>query len=829
MKSIQGLSFRLFRANKFIIFSSILSIIIAVTLVLTLVLFLFSAKDKLTAEVKNMYGDMDLLVGYNLEQNKSLSNDFIKKVQKTEGVKQVSKVSITHLHVNNMNAEVYTVGVENDKLTQSRYHFSTFLNKDSVVINKGLADMLNVKCGDTITIENQSFNLVEIIDDLPSIGIVPDMVLLHNKVVKNYIKTKSNLDSEATYMLIQAKDDANVFNVANQIKSHDNDLRIDIIEEDADIKGNLQSFSVLVIILSILVLGITSLLIISNFELLFYKLKNQFAIMRSLGATTEQMSKIILIQSSIINFTGVLLGFAITFISRDLTYSWMEKWIGISATLDTFNFKIATVASLCCLGVIQIFLLFPAYRSSKILPIKIMEENEKLDFSYSKTRRIVSKIILGISLFLVLASQFITTDGEYSAILLLIASILMLLGGFLLFPIYLTKFLNYLLKNGYKVFGQEFYIAIKNLIPQVKKNTAVILTISSLMIVAVFGSSLVKTIQMNQANQIKKDFPTPIIVNSRLGGDTQLNSEELSRTVKKLSTVQNVSYISNLGLVELKKDNNFVDYQYAIVDLKEMQKQKLIPNLIDNNDLNNIVVSKDFANKNHLKIGDTMELGLFSNEVQKVQLQGTYKIGAISDKLLLDADMYMDGSNHAFNSEDINFYQLFIGSNDVNQTLKQLEGLKRQYPEIKISSYEESIKKADEMFYQRWIIFMVIVSTLVITTIIGVFNSLANNIYSKRKEFAILRTMGIQPAGIRKIILTQIMMYLTIGLSIGAVVGILLMLILFMVDPVGFFIDYKVILIINLVMLTLGIVVFTCLGNKIGTQNTSMELTRDNK
>ncbi|MGR5865879.1 hypothetical protein ACT7DZ_24185 [Bacillus cereus] len=53
--------------------------------------------------------------------------------------------------------------------------------------------------------------------------------------------------------------------------------------------------------------------------------------------------------------------------------------------------------------------------------------------------------------------------------MLLIAAILMLLGGFLIFPIYLTKFLNGLLPYGQKIFGQEFYVAIKNLIPQVKK------------------------------------------------------------------------------------------------------------------------------------------------------------------------------------------------------------------------------------------------------------------------------------------------------------------------------------------------------------------------
>ena len=339
MKSIQGLSFRLFRANKFIIFSSILSIIIAVTLVLTLVLFSFSAKNTLKDEVKKMYGDVDLLVGYNADQNKSISNEFVNKIQSYEDVKQLSKVSITHLNFNSLNAQVYTVGVENDKLARSRYHFSVSLDKNSVAINKGLAETLHVKVGDKLIIENQPFTLVEIINDLPAIGIVPDLMLLTNEIVKSYIQYKSHVDSQATYMLIKARNDTNIFNLSNQIKANDKDLRIDIIEEDPSIKSNLQSLSIFIIILSILVLAMTSLLVISNFELLFYKMKNQFAIMRSLGATTKQMSKIILIQSSVINFTGVFLGFWLTFFSRKLIYKKKKKWMGISASVDTFDFK----------------------------------------------------------------------------------------------------------------------------------------------------------------------------------------------------------------------------------------------------------------------------------------------------------------------------------------------------------------------------------------------------------------------------------------------------------------------------------------------------------
>ncbi|MEH7683524.1 ABC transporter permease, partial [Priestia megaterium] len=73
MKSLKGLAFRLFRTNKFIVFSSILSIAIAAMLTLSMVLFSFNAQSTLKHELKQMYGDMDLSVGFNIDQSKVVS------------------------------------------------------------------------------------------------------------------------------------------------------------------------------------------------------------------------------------------------------------------------------------------------------------------------------------------------------------------------------------------------------------------------------------------------------------------------------------------------------------------------------------------------------------------------------------------------------------------------------------------------------------------------------------------------------------------------------------------------------------------------------------
>ncbi|MGX4607826.1 FtsX-like permease family protein [Priestia sp. JNUCC 25] len=822
MKSLKGLAFRLFRANKFIVFSSILSIAIAAMLTLSMVLFSFNAQSTLQDELKQMYGDMDLSVGFDINQSKVVSPSLTEQILKNKNVEQLSRVSITHVTLDKINSSTYTAGVENSDLAKSRYHFKQFLNDDSIAMNKALAKTLHAKVGDKVSIQGHSFTLVEVINDLDATGMAPDMILMNQKKAKEYNRLNEHVHADATYLLIKAKRGTDVLTLSNQIKSYDKDLRIDVAEQDPFVKNNLQSLQVFVIVLSLLVLIVTSLLIISNFELLLYKMKNQFAIMRSLGATTKQISQLIFTQSIIINFSGICIGLLGTFLSQKYVYTWMGKFFKISSSPTQFHVGTALIIALCSFIIIQLFLLIPSYRSAKILPLKVMQKNERLDFGYSKARVILFKILIGVSLFLLIASQVL----EYGVFFLLIASVLVLLAFFIIFPVWLPKILEGLLPFGQKIFGREYYIAIKNLIPQVKKNTLIVLTISSLMIIAVFGSVTLRTIQVNEQESLKNDFLTPIVVETRLS-NTKIDSRELTKVVEKLPDVKSVSNFSTQGLAKLQIQDKSINMDYAVVDLKRLQAQGLMPQLKRKPADNSLIISEQFAQQNHLKVGQTVQLGEFSNTTQAVEPKGSYKVAAIEKKMIDSADAYVDWNNGRLMAVD--FYSLYVDSAHIKDAVNELEGIKSQFPEIKISNYEQSVKQATSMFYQRWGIFIVVIATLVVCTMVGVFNSLANNIYSKRKEYAVLRTMGVKPKGIRNIVLSQVTTYIIIGLIIGMVLGIILTYILLLVDPGKLIIDYKVLAAVIVTMITCSTILFTYLGNKIGNQNISLEITNDNK
>ncbi|MRU05954.1 ABC transporter permease, partial [Bacillus anthracis] len=125
------------------------------------------------------------------------------------------------------------------------------------------------------------------------------------------------------------------------------------------------------------------------------------------------------------------------------------------------------------------FMLYPSYRSSKILPVKLMRENEESDFSNKKIRSIMGKFLLMSSLFLTVLGGFVANKGDTQAIVILIGAIFLVLGVYILFPTYLSSILIACLPIMKKIFGRNTFVAIKNVIPQVRKNTFVILMIST--------------------------------------------------------------------------------------------------------------------------------------------------------------------------------------------------------------------------------------------------------------------------------------------------------------------------------------------------------------
>lgn len=823
--TLLGIAIRILVRNKSIFSFSVISICLSAFLMITMSSFIANANRSMEMELKQLYGNVDILAGYRIEENKSLNTPFIKKIQAIDEVDQASPVLISNMFVNELSSRVYTAGIENDTLSKSRYHFNSDLSNQEIMLNKSLADTLQVRLSDRITIEARSYVIKEILEDIDSQGPAPDILLMTRDEVRQIEHSKTQTDNQATYLLVKVSDGQDVISLADKIQKIDANLSVDVVEEDPFYKKSLALLNQYIVVFSVMVVMVISLLVISNFEVLLYKYRFQFAVLRSMGAQTSQLFKMVFVQCTTTNIVGVLSGLLLSCLS----YSYITPWLSgiLSIPIAETNFDISTAALVAVVSflTIEIFMLIPAYRSSRILPLKMLEINHNKDFKNLKRRKVLGKFLISGSIFFIVSGTVFAETSHWSAQSILFGLFLFVMSVFQLMPVYLPVILVRISTVLNHVFGNESLIAVKNMIPQVKRNTFVILIVSVLMIISVIGSSLLNTIQKNEKNFIKQQFATDIVIENR-SKNSSIDLEQVKQEILKIENIGKVSTVSWFGLARL--DNEDKTLSYVLADIDNLVAQQLLPTITNLND--DIIITERFAKDRNLRIGDQINLSIFpERDSSNLRDIGTMTVAAItSSDIIKGADLYGDWSNSKLRSDIINFDKAFITPIDEEHALKQLEELKKQFPTLQINSYSQALKNSKEMSLQIWSIFISVMIVVILSVLIGVFNSLINNIYHKRKEFAILRAISLDKRGLIQVILTQVILYLCIGMFIGITVGIILMFAFKLIDPTPVYIDYSFIFTIAGIIIFLAFIVFVTYGRRLANRKVATELNQSN-
>ena len=140
--------------------------------------------------------------------------------------------------------------------------------------------------------------------------------------------------------------------------------------------------------------------------------------------------------------------------------------------------------------------------------------------------------------------------------------------------------------------------------------------INTMMVIVVFGSRYLKRCKNNE-RYLKREFPTHIVVENRLNNDLTITSSHIQNIFKEISSIKGASTISTNSLAELKQGENYITFDYNLGDLKEMEKQGLLPEVPANLE-NSIIVTEELAGRYKLHVGDIVQLGLFSEPEQKL-------------------------------------------------------------------------------------------------------------------------------------------------------------------------------------------------------------------
>ncbi|RAZ50775.1 ABC transporter permease [Campylobacter hyointestinalis] len=181
------------------------------------------------------------------------------------------------------------------------------------------------------------------------------------------------------------------------------------------------------------------------------------------------------------------------------------------------------------------------------------------------------------------------------------------------------------------------------------------------------------------------------------------------------------------------------------------------------------LIGADLAKIIGAKPGDILEITPSSNEVYKVRIKGVVYNGQKEDNLLM---VSLDLAQDMFGKEDLINYANAIINGDFDSIKKSIENVSNENIKFEIIG---KISKAQGQILDKikLLMFLIGVTILFITTV-GINTTLSSILFSKVKEFALIRSLGSSKASLLKLILSEVFTICIVGSILGGFLGYVL-------------------------------------------------------
>lgn len=716
--SIKGIAYKFLKGNKLILFSSIIAIFISTILIIGMFNFADKSSENFQENIRSQYGIQDMLVGYESDSNKSLTKQIEDKIKNISGVKDVERILISNFDGG------MVVGSTNGYMTKSRYGYSRDLNDNNVVITDFIKNRDGLVIGDSININGELFEIKEIIE-----GNV-DLKIINIDKLREF---SGNIDG-GTYSLLKTNSDNRI--IATELKNIDKDFRVEIIDEYEELKDAEISLKIYISFLGFLILLIGSLFINSNMQNLLYKYKEQFALLRAIGASGKDAFKILFIQSSIINILGVSIA------------------VMVSCMLRIFNIY-STIIALLIFIILEVLTIVSPMKGLKVVPLNTYRENELSIFNPGTLRKKIGTYLAIGSILIIILTSISKENNNF--IYAFIASIVLVIAFILLLPFLLNSIID------------RFWGNIAKIISSKRRNYICILIITITTIISVFGASFLSILNRNEIKYLKNLYPKDITVHFSENGV----GEEV---YNKIKSIENINYSAlYIDYVPMIKNNEVLDFNMSFNStLKEDE----------------VILSKEIAEKYRINKGDILSVRKESYENYgvaidngKMQTQSSNyevaKVKVINIVSELDENtFYYDGMMNINILEQLREYKepvcIYIETNDIESVKLELKEIQKEYPEIYYGVYKEELQRNKNEVNKRWGIFKISILAMILSTFFGIYNMIIDYIYSRKCELQTLRALGVTRMRLVINIINLLIVYFTIGISCGSILGALI-------------------------------------------------------
>ena len=760
------------KSNKPTMITAFISVVLSVTLVSLILAFVSQAQTALVQDARYRMGGIDIII------EGEITPEYVAEINTLDGVDIAIPIHQSHLrieHPNNQNLQlsVYSIGIENNPIAKSRYEFSVDLLPNQIVVSETISNFLELGINETILVENREFEIVEIIGGFDSNFQGFEIIVIPFDNFSDLVDSVSG-----DYLAVALNNPLAFLDNLSSIRQVDDNMRITTLAEALEDVENLSLLQVFIYFFAVIVVFACSFMVITNFQTFIERYKSQFSIMRTFGTSGKQLGILLFIQGFIIVGGGALVGFLLTGLLHVFLFPWFANLLSLSVNIS-LNVSLAFIVSLIFSLIILMSLLIPIVQSARILPIQIARTVDK-GITLKSWKKKAGVILLIISIILMLFSIFETTRGNISdaQLLSLLSLILYGIASAFLF-LFIINGMLLMIKNRW-IKSDVVEIAVANMKNNLLLTKNIILSISIVFFIAIFAGSVINTINQNAIDHIGSNLFLDVTVLDIFSFDSNLG-EEFNNRLTEITSIENTVILSYSEPFLPTNDYNDFHISVGYLSLEALTHMGYVN--VDLSVLNRAaVLTSDFAHANNLEIGDSLTIWYNPNLRRTdwtdpvhypVTERFTFIVSDIVERFSFapHIDIYIDWSNQIIPPIDFTFHSAFIRSDSITTIIELLTELRSIYPEIRWTTLQSAIEDNNRMFMERYGIFLVVLVLVIYSLSLGVINTISNGMYKRRKEYAVLRAIGMTQKRIAKTIYLQVFLNLLLGTIIGVANG----------------------------------------------------------
>ncbi|MDO5555674.1 MAG: FtsX-like permease family protein [Clostridia bacterium] len=548
----------------------------------------------------------------------------------------------------------------------------------------------------------------------------------------------------------------------------------------------------------IVIIVVSSIFVIRNsFSISVSEKNKQYGMLSSIGATSKQIRKTVLLEGFVIGAIAIPLGIILGIVAIVILLQIVNYLLGDMLNDMRFIYSIPVIAILISIAIsfITIYLscLIPARRAAKISPIDSIRGNNDIKI---KSKRLKT-----------------------------------------------SKFIK-------KFFGIGGTIASKNLKRSRKKYRTTVISIVISIVIFISLSTFIEC-----GNKSSEIYYMELGFNMIVDNGT----EEIYKEIAKLDDIENYSYYyesganididkygtdfgkemtkdsSENGLTLIAYNNEYFKQYIKELGLKE-EEYKTAVILIDEVVKNHTDNTKSFEKIYNLTNGSQIPVTINEKEVNITISKNTDKRPMGQEGTFYTSGMLIVSKDFAKQyTDNLSLGSLFIQSKntvELENILNDLSVENLEYSEINVFNYETMVDQQNRMVL---VISIFLYGFMTVITLIGVtniFNTITTNMILRSKEFAMLKSIGMTTKEFNKMIRLESILYGLKSLLIGIPIGIFGSYMIYKsfaesID-VGYFLPWKaIILSIIFVFIIVGLTMKYSL-NKINKQNIIETIRKDN-